>query len=79
MILWCARVYQYASTIWSVTLQPVGADQATIWQIKEDIHSYHMRHERLLCSKRLHRKIKWNPLPDCPLVYVFSTRQDKSI
>ena len=68
MILWCAGVYQYASTIWSVTLQPVGADQATIWQIKEDIHSYHMRHERLFCSKRLHRQIKWNPLPDCPLV-----------
>ena len=69
MTLGCAGLNWLSSTFWPITLQPVGVDWATIPHMKGDIHSYHMRHERLICSKRLHRKIKWNPLPDSPLVY----------
>ena len=53
MALECSGVNQHTSTFWSVTLQPVGADQATIWQMKGDIPSFHMRHRRLICTKRL--------------------------
>ena len=53
-IFWVlAGVCQPSSTFWSVTLQPVGADQATIWQIKGGIPGFHRRHIRLICQKRL--------------------------
>ena len=68
MILWCAGVYQHPSIFRSVTLQPVGVDKATIWQIKENFPNFDMMHGRLICPKRLHGKIKWNPLPFFPLV-----------
>jgi len=42
-----------SSTFWSVFLQPVGEDQATIWQIKGDIPSFHLRHGGLLSVHRL--------------------------
>ena len=68
MILWCARVYQQPSTFRSVTLQPVGVDKATIWQMKENFLSFDMMHGRLIYPKRLHGKTMWNPLPFFPLV-----------
>ena len=40
----CSGVYLSPFTFWSVTLQPVGANQATIWQMKGDIPSFHMRY-----------------------------------
>ena len=46
-------VYQQSSIFWSVTLQPAGANQATIWQMKGDIPSFHMRHWRLSSIHRL--------------------------
>ena len=55
-IFWCPPgVYQPPSTFWSVTLQPIGADQATIWHMKGDIHSYHMRYNSMICPQRLQR------------------------
>ena len=72
MILWCAGVYQHPSTFRSLTLQPVGVDQATIWQIKENFLSFDMMHVRFISPKRLHGKIKWRPLPFFPLVYPLS-------
>ena len=54
MILRCAGVCQHPSTFWSVTLQSLGADQATIQKMKEDFLSFHMRHETLICCNRLH-------------------------
>ena len=48
-------VYQPPSTFWSVTLQPRGADQATIKQKKGKIHSLHMRVISLLFTKNLQR------------------------
>ena len=68
MILWCAGVYQQPPTFRSVTLQPVGVDKATIWQIKENFLSFDMMYVRSICPKRLHGKIKWRPLPFFPLV-----------
>ena len=68
MILWCAGVYQHPSTFRSVTLQPVGVDKATIWQIKENFLSFDMMHVRFISPQRLHGKIKWRPLPFFPLV-----------
>ena len=68
MTLGCAGLNWLSSTFWPITLQPVGVDWATIPHMKGDIHSYHMRHERLICSKRLHGKITWRPLPFFPLV-----------
>ena len=75
MILWCAGVYQHPSTFRSVTLQPVGVDKATIWQIKENFPSFDMMHGRFICPKRLHGKTKWNPLPFFPLVFSFMPGQ----
>ena len=68
MILWCAGVYQQSPTFRSVTLQPVGVDKATIWQIKENFLSFDMMYVRSICPNRLHGKIKWRPLPFFPLV-----------
>ena len=66
-------VYQLPSTFWSVTLQPVGADHATIWHMKGEIHGFHMRNRRLISIHRLHRKINFGPLPFFPLVDVQSS------
>ena len=55
-IIWgLPGVCQLPSTFWSITLQPPGVDQATISHIKGDIHTFHMRHSRLICSKSLHQ------------------------
>ena len=55
MFSWCAGVNQHPSTFWSITLQPLDAEQATIQLLKGDIHSFHMSHSSLICSKRLHQ------------------------
>ena len=68
MFSWCAGVNQHPSTFWSITLQPLGGDQATIPHMKGDILSFHKRHISLTCYWRLRGKIKWNPLPFFPLV-----------
>ena len=59
VFLRCAGVCQNPSTFGSITLQPLVADQATIWQMKGDILSYHMRFERWISIHRLHRKINF--------------------
>ena len=68
MVLECSGVCQPPSTFWSVTLQPLGTEQATIWQMKGDIPSSHMRYRALISIHRLHRKINFGPLPFFPLV-----------
>ena len=47
-----AEVYQWGWIFWPVTWQPLEADLATIPHMKGDIHSSHMRHCWLICSKR---------------------------
>ena len=74
MALECSGVNQHTSTFWSVTLQPVGADQATIWQMKGDIPSFHMRHRRLICTKRLQSYGGCINLNNFPLVHVLQKR-----
>ena len=68
MALECSGVNQHTSTFWSVTLQPVGADQATMWQIKGDIPSIHIRHRRLISIHRLQRYGGCINLNNFPLV-----------
>ena len=68
MNLECSGVCKHPSPFWSVTMQPLGADQATIWQMKGDIQSFHMRYGGLISIHRLHRKIIFGPLPFFPLV-----------
>ena len=56
IIFWrLADLCQHASSFWSVTLQPLVADQATIQQMKGDIHGFHIRHKSLIYYKRLQR------------------------
>ena len=59
---------QHASTFWSVTLQPLGADQATIPHMKGDCHSFNMRCSSMICSKRLQSDRPHNLLNVFPLV-----------
>ena len=68
MFSWCAGVNQHPSTFWSITLQPLRGDQATIPHMKGDILSFHKSHTSLTCYRRLRGKITWNPLPFFPLV-----------
>ena len=68
MVLECSGVNQHASTFWSVTLQPVGADQATMWQMKGDIPSIHIRHRRLISIHRFQRYGGCINLNNFPLV-----------
>ena len=68
MNLECSGVCQHPSTFWSVTMQPLGADQAAIWHMKGDIPSSHMRYGGLISIYRLHRKINFGPLTFLPLV-----------
>ena len=68
MVLECSGVCQHPSTFWSVTMQPLDADQPTIWQMKGDIPSFHMRYRWLISVNRLHRKINFGPLSFFPLV-----------
>ena len=68
MVLECSGVCQHPSTFWSVTMQPLDADQPTIWQMKGDIPSFHMRYRGLISIHRLHRKINFGPLSFLPLV-----------
>ena len=68
-IFWgLAGVCQPPSTFWPVTLQPVVADQATIWHMKGDILSFHMRYRRLISIHRLQRKMNFCPLSFFSLV-----------
>ena len=68
MVLECSGVNQHSSTFWSVTLQPVGADQATMWQMEGDIPSIHIRHRRLFSIHRLQRYGGCINLNNFPLV-----------
>ena len=71
-IFWgLAGVCQPPSSFWSVTLQPVDAYQATIWQMKGDILSFYMRYRRLISIHRLQRKINFCPLSLFSLVLFF--------
>ena len=63
---------QHASTFWSVTLQPLGADQATIPHMKGDCHSFNMRCSSMICSKRLQSDRPCKPLNVIALVLVNS-------
>ena len=60
MGLECSGVCQQSLTFWSVTLQPLEADQTIIHQMKGDIHSFHMRYSSMICSKRL-QSYRTNP------------------
>ena len=64
----CSGVCQPPSTFWSVTLQPLGTEQATIWQMKGDIPSFHMRYRGLISIHRLQRKMNFCPLSFSSLV-----------
>ena len=68
MVLECSGVCQHPSTFLSITMQPHGADQATIWQMKGDIPSFHIRYGRLRFIHRLQRKFNFLPLTFFPLV-----------
>ena len=46
-------VYQRGLTFWSITLQPLGADQSTISHMKGDINSFHMMYSIMTWYKRL--------------------------
>ena len=66
---WCPPgVCRHPSPFWSVTLQPLGADQSTIPHMKGDLHSFHMRYISMLCSRRLQRFWLWNSLSESSLV-----------
>ena len=68
-IFWgLAGVCQPPSTFWSVTLQPMGTDQATIQHLKGDIPSFHMRYRGLISIHRLQRKMIFCPLSFFSLV-----------
>ena len=68
---WCPPgVCRHPSSFWSVTLQPLGADQSTIPHMKGDLHSFHMRYISMLCSRRLQRFWLWNSLSESSLVYL---------
>ena len=55
-VIWgLAALNQLPSTFWSVTLQPLGADQPTIHKLKGDMPSFHMRYNGMDSSKWLHR------------------------
>ena len=68
MFLSGSRVCHITSTIWSVTLQPLGADQATIPHMKGDWYSFHMRYSSMICYKRLLSDRLHNFLTFLPLV-----------
>ena len=68
-----SHLYQHTLTFWSVTLQPLGADQSTIPHMKGDMHSFHMRYNSMNCTKRLQRYGFWNFLIGPSLVYISVT------
>ena len=61
-------VVQTPSTFWSVIIQPLGAYQATIQKMKEDILSFHMRVNSWFYTKRLQRYKDIQDLSESPLV-----------
>ena len=69
MALECSGVYQHSFTFWSVTLQPLAADQSTISHIKGKMDSFHMRYRIMICYQRLQRYHHHNNLNACPLVH----------
>ena len=69
MFLSGSRVCHITSTIWSVTLQPLGADHATIPHMKGDWYSFHMRYSSMICYKRLLSDRLHNFLTFFPLVH----------
>ena len=72
---WCSPgVCRHASSFWSVTLQPLGVDWATIYQLKGDIHCFHMRYDSMPYSKNQpsDRKNAETPLVFTPLRHCFA-------
>ena len=68
---WCSPgVCRHASSFWSVTLQPLGADKSTIPHMKGNLHSFHMMCISMPCSRRLQRFWIWNSLSESSLVLV---------
>ena len=66
---WCPPgVCRHASSFWSVTLQPLGADKSTIPHMKGNLHSFHMMYISMPCSRRLQRFWIWNSLSESSLV-----------
>ena len=53
MFLSCSRVCHISSTIWYVTLLPLGADHAIIPHMEAKAIPFHMRYGSMICSKRL--------------------------
>ena len=71
---WCSPgVCRHPSSFWSVTLQPLGADQSTIPHMKGDIHSSNMGYSSILSTNRLQRYGLWNSLNRSYLVPIFIT------
>ena len=69
-------VYRPPSTFWSITLQPLEGYQATIYQVKWDIHTFHLRLGSLVSIHRLQRKFETMclNLNVQPLVYLVTTK-----
>ena len=61
-------VFIHPSTFWSVIIQPLGAYQATIQKMKEDILSFHMRVNSWFYTKRLQRNKDIQDISESPLV-----------
>ena len=64
-----AALNTHPSKFWSVTLQPLGAGQATIQKLKGDINSFHMRYKGFIYYKRLQSYKVHKPLVQSPLVH----------
>ena len=48
-------VCQHLSLFWSVTLQPLGAEQSAVYHVKENSNTFHMRHSSMICTKGLQK------------------------
>ena len=71
----CAGLNQVTSTFWPVTLQPLGADHATIPHMKGDCYTFHMRYTSMICYKRLQSDRLFVRLPKSPLVFIGFQRE----
>ena len=48
-------VCQHLSLFWSVTLQPLGAEQSAVYHVKENSNTFHMRYSSMICTKGLQK------------------------
>ena len=47
LCLGCSGVDQHTWPFWSVTVKPVGAQKTTLYQMRGDIHGFHMRYANM--------------------------------